>query len=227
MRPIVIAVSAVSLLAMNSVMGQHKFLAGIDAGAEIAWSVSHLSYNFKRNFDQRVTTEVRVGIAAQRYLNPNFAIQSAALVGVKPKTNAYNIGTPAHGAPNLSFLRMADETFSARDHYFAEVPVTLVYHFRKVQISGGLLTRYYFKKASSSDADFLNGRYETGLYTKMSFKLWRRFNLNFEVYRGMTPILKHTPQAPSPSLTVWNNFTGLGLGYNFHGARTNRKAIAL
>ena len=189
----------------------------MNRGFDIGVNQSYLTYNVK-GLDNRLSSEFRLGVFLEKSIGQNFAIKSGIRLGIKPRTTIYFAGY--HGSPQYQYLSTIDETLGKRDHYFMEIPIALVFNWRKFQAGSGILARHYFNDARPDDYDFIGGRDETGIYSMLGYKLGDNLKVALEGYFGISSIIDvyYAPSVVSSGalLKAKNNFIGLSFGYEFH-----------
>jgi hypothetical protein len=110
-------------------------------------------------------------------------------------------------------VKWVDETMSLRDHYFIEIPISLVYDFRKIQVGAGVLGRHYFDNSQTLENDWLSGTYEFGIQPTLIYKLSKNIRVGVDYYVGVTSLFSQITLDGAES-KVKNNFLGLNLSYN-------------
>jgi len=172
---------------------------------------SYLTYNFNNGHSFR-TPEIWIRLVLEKPLTSNLILKSGLGFGVKKKTVPYSASTLSTLPYQFLVVKWVDETMSLKDHYFIEIPISLFYDFRKIQVGAGVLGRHYFNNSQGLENDWLSGSYEFGIQPTLSYKLSKNIRLGVDYYFGVTPLFSQITLDGSES-QVKNNFFGLNLSY--------------
>jgi hypothetical protein len=195
---------------------QKKPVKGLSISGELALNHSYLTYNLN-NVENRNSLELRLGGVVEKSIGDHFSLRSGLRLGIKPKTN--------YSTSQFSLTYHIDNTFSSSNHYYIELPATVIYQWKQFQIGTGVLGRHYINTSSSgstSEPDFLKGNYEIGINSIITYEIFKKVRVGVEGYFGLSSIFStyHVTVSLYPGSFVSgytfkakNNFVGLNISY--------------
>ena len=169
-----------------------------------------------RNFSSSLTypsLEFRCGGGIAKPIGKNFELKSGLYWGLKVKRKSY-LSPPSQEFP---ILRL-DEAASSRNHFFADMPLTMQFNLPKPKIGfkAGLNSRFW--APNNKSVDVLTNKMEVGVLGGISCLIMKRISMGFEYYHGLTDIFGGSYFLNNGQLSAFhvkNQFTQLTFEHTF------------
>jgi hypothetical protein len=179
---------------------------------------SSFDVNGRPSSPSYASLEVRIGVGVVKPIGKYFELKSGLNAGLKVKRESYFFGPSKQFTYEPWVMRSLDETASNRNHFFAEIPLTLQYNLPKTRIKLKSGLNFRFWAPNDDSVDVLAGRPEIGMLGGISYHLIKRINIGIEHYYGLTSILKGSYSGNNSKLieyNVMNQFTQIVIEQTF------------
>ena len=140
--------------------------------------VAFFYYDTKVIKQKFASPSFRAGIATYKKISRNLFLKYGFNLGVKLKT------TPLYTTMYALPLFKLDQTNSAKNHYFFEVPLTLQYNYKKIGISAGVMYRSFLQFDNIKYINYYTAN-DIGLIPGVSYRINNKVKIGAEYYVGL------------------------------------------
>ncbi len=140
--------------------------------------VAFFYYDTKVIKQKFASPSFRAGIATYKKISRNLFLKYGFNLGVKLKT------TPLYTTVYALPLFKLDQTNSAKNHYFFEVPLTLQYNSKKIGINAGVMYRSFLQFDNIKYVNYHTAN-DIGLIRGVSYRINSKVKIGAEYYVGL------------------------------------------
>lgn len=183
--------------------------------------VSFFNYDTKVIEQKFASPSFRAGIATHKKISRYLFLKYGFNLGIKLKT------TPLYTDYSPSPLFKLDQTNSAKNHYFFEVPLTLNYNSKKIGINAGVMYRSFLQFDNIKYVNYYTAN-AVGLIPGVSYKINNKMTIGAEYYVGLIKFYQgydFDKSGGTINYVVRNHYAMLTLDYALRSRSHQKKKL--